>query len=75
MAEVNDPNSLLDEPQFERAFVAIGLLDLDLALTHAKKIQPKSVQLMARLQTIQGIIKQGARKPKRSPSPVKASPR
>lgn len=64
MAELNDPNSLLDEPEMERAFVAVGSLDLDLALTQANKIQPKPVQLMARLQTIQGAIKQAVSKPK-----------
>jgi hypothetical protein len=73
MAEISDPNSLLDEPGMERAFAAVGLLDLDLALTNAKKIQPKAVQLIARLQTIQGVIKQGTAKPK--PSPPKAEPR
>ena len=74
MAELNDPNSLLDEPEMERAFVAVGSLDLDLALTQANKIQPKPVQLMARLQTIQGAIKQAASKPKPL-GPTKIAPR
>lgn len=73
MAELNDPNSLLDEPEFEKAFVTIGLLDLNLGLTQAKKIQPKPVQLMARLQTIQGVIKKDASKPKLT-APVKVAP-
>ncbi len=74
MAELNDPNSLLDEPEMERIFVAVGLLDLDLGLTQAKKIQPKPVQLMARLQTIQGVIKKEALKPKPKAPPVKVAP-
>ena len=74
MAELNDPNSLLDEPEFEKAFIAIGLLNLDLGLTQAKKIQPKPVQLMARLQTIEGVIKQAASKPKPAPPPTKVAP-
>lgn len=74
MAELNDPNSLLDAPEMERAFVAVGSLDLDLALTQANKIQPKAVQLMARLQTIQGAIKQAASKPKPL-APTKLAPR
>jgi hypothetical protein len=74
IAELNDPNSLLDEPEMERAFVAVGLLDQDLALTQANKIQPKPVQLMARLQTIQGAIKQAASKPKPL-APTKVAPR
>jgi hypothetical protein len=75
MAKLNDPNSLLDEPEMERVFVAVGLLDLDLGLTQAKKIQPKPVQLMARLLTIQGVIKQAASKPKPKAPPVKVAPR
>lgn len=74
MAELNDPNRLLDEPEFENAFVAVGLLDLILGLTQAKKIQPKPVQLMARLQTIQGVIKKDASKPKPKAPPVKVAP-
>ena len=75
MAELNDPNSLIDAPEMDQAFNGIGLVNLELGLTQAKRIQPKPVQLMARLQTIQGVIKQAASKPKQSPSPVKASPR
>jgi hypothetical protein len=75
MAELNDPNSLLDEPLMEQAFVGIGLLDLKLGLTHAKRIQLKPVQLVARLQTIQGVIKQAASKPKPASAPVKVAPR
>ena len=74
MAHLNDPNTLLDEPDMERAFTAVGLFDLDVGLTHARRIQPKPVQLMARLQTIQGVIKQDALKPKPKP-PVKVAPR
>lgn len=75
MAELNDPNSLLNEPEMERAFVAVGLLNLELGLTQAKRIQPKPVQLMARLQTIQGVIKQAASKPKPASAPTKVAPR
>lgn len=75
MAELNDPESLLDEAEMERAFVAVGLLDLELGLTHAKKIKVKPVQLVARLQTIQGVIKQAASKPKPPSAPTKAAPR
>jgi hypothetical protein len=64
VAELNDPATLLDEPEMEQAFSAIGLLDLDSGLTYARRIQPKAVQLLARLQTIQGVIKQAAAKPK-----------
>lgn len=73
MADLNDPNSLFDAPDMEQAFTAIGKLDLDVGLTHAKKIQPKPVQLLARLLTIQGVIKQNASKPKPASSPTKVS--
>ena len=74
MAELNDPNRLLNEPAMEQAFTAVGKLDLDVGLTHAKKIQPKPVQLLARLLTIQGVIKQNASKPKPAASPAKVAP-
>ena len=73
MEELNDPNTLLDEPDMEQAFTAVGLFDLDVGLTHARRIQPKPVQLMARLQTIQGVIKQSAAKPKPASAPTKAA--
>jgi hypothetical protein len=75
MSELNDPNSLLDDADMEQAFTAVGVFDLDVGLTHAKKIHPRPVQLIARLQTIQGVIKQAAAKPKPSAPPVKAAPR
>lgn len=74
MAKLNDPNSLLDEPLMEQAFVGVGLLDLEVGLAQAKKIQPKPVQLLARLLTIQGVIKQNASKPKPVSSPKKVAP-
>ena len=73
MAELNDPNSLLDEPDMEQAFTAVGSFDLDVGLSHAKKIQPKPVQLLARLQTIHSVIKQAAVKPKPAGAPAKVA--
>lgn len=72
MAELNDPNSLLDSPEMDQAFNAVGLLDIEVGLTQARRIQPKPVQLMARLDTIQALIKQGVQKPKAS-LPMKGS--
>jgi hypothetical protein len=66
--DLSDPNIILAQGDMEQAFVAIGLFDLDTGLTQSKKIQPKPVQLMARLQTIQGVIKRDASKP-RMPAP------
>jgi hypothetical protein len=57
MAELNDPRSLLDAPEMEQAFVAIGLVDLDRGLAEAKRIENRSVQLVARLEVLQGFSK------------------
>ena len=73
IAKLNDPNRLLNEPSMEQAFTAVGKLDLKVGLTHAKNIQPKPVQLLARLLTIQGVIKQNASKPKPASAPAKAA--
>ena len=70
MAELNDPMTLLDEPDMEHAFSSVGLIDLPSGLTEARRIQPRAVQLVARLETIQGIIKRNALRPK----PPKKSP-
>jgi hypothetical protein len=41
----------------EQAFVAIGLVDLDRGLAEAKRIENRSVQLVARLEVLQGFSK------------------
>jgi len=41
MAELNDPISLLDDREMERAFSSIGLVDLNRGLTEAKRIDLK----------------------------------
>lgn len=64
MAELDDPNSLLDEPYLEQAFTEVSKFNLDAGLVHAKNIQPKAVQLLARLQAIQTTVKQGGVKTK-----------
>lgn len=64
MAELNDPMTLLDEPDMEHAFSSVGLIDLASGLTEARRIQPRAVQLVARLETIQAIIKRNALQPK-----------
>ena len=75
MAKLNDPISLFDSPEFEQAFSAAGVIDLDAGLTSANKIQSKPVQLLARLQTIQAVIKRGMGKAKPASSPAKGAPR
>jgi hypothetical protein len=67
MAELNNPNSLLDAPEMEQAFSTTGLIDLERALEQAKRIEPRAVQLTARLEAIQGVIKRPLSKPKSVP--------
>lgn len=73
MAELNNPKSLLDAPEMEQAFSSSGLVDLDRSLAEAKKIELKPVQLVARLETLQGVIRR--KPPGRQPParPAKAS--
>jgi hypothetical protein len=75
VAELNNPLSLFDSPEFEQAFSAAGVIDLDAGLTSANKIQAKPVQLLARVQTIQAAIKRGPGKAKPASSPAKDAPR
>jgi hypothetical protein len=67
LAELNNPNSLLDAPEMEQAFSAAGLIDLERTLEQAKRIEPRAVQLAARLEAIQGVIKRPVSKPKSVP--------
>jgi len=64
MAELNDPNSLLDAAEMDQAFSLIGLHDLERGLAQARTIEPRAVQLVARLETIQSVIKHPPSKPK-----------
>jgi hypothetical protein len=73
MAELNDPNSLLDAPEMEQAFSFVGLFDLDRSLAQAKRIEPRPVQLVARLETIEGIMKRIALRPKMPAKPTVVS--
>jgi hypothetical protein len=69
MAELNDPNSLLDAAEMDQAFSLVGLRDLERGLALARKIEPRAVQLVARLETIQGIVKRPPSNPKVTAKP------
>jgi hypothetical protein len=73
MAELNNPNSLLDAPEMEQAFSTIGQIDLERALEQAKRIEPRAVQLTARLEAIQSVIKLPRSKPKSVTPPKPAA--
>jgi hypothetical protein len=70
MAQLNDVYSLIDAPEMDQAFTAAGLRDLDRGLAYARKIDLRPLQLIARLETIQGIIKRPLPKPKTSAKPA-----
>jgi len=75
MDELNDPNSLFDSPEMEQAFSSAGLADLDTTLTQAKRIDMKSIQLLARIETLQSVIKRLSQKPRATPkAPNSLSP-
>lgn len=57
MAELNDPNSLLDAAEMDKAFSSAGLVDLDRSLALAKQIETRPVQLVARLDVVERTIK------------------
>ncbi len=63
-AEVNDPRSFLDSPEFAHAFSTIGLLDLERTIIEARKIEIKSLQLVARLEAAGEVLRADARRPK-----------
>jgi hypothetical protein len=70
-AQVNDPRGLIDTQELSNAFSSMGVQDLYLTLIEARKLEDRSVQLVARLEAIKEVIKAEARKPKtanRSPA-------
>jgi len=69
MAELNNPNSLLDAAEMDQAFSLVGLRDLERTLIQARRIEPRAIQLVARLGTIQGIIKSPPSRPKVAAKP------
>jgi hypothetical protein len=70
--ELNDPLGFLDASEMEQAFASIGLMDLDNGLILAKTIELKPLQMVARLETLQGIIKRNS--PKLKPGKVTSLP-
>ena len=66
-AELNDPRSLVESMDLAQAFSAIARFDLERAIIEGRKIVPKSVQLVARLEAAGEILRIDARKVKRQP--------
>jgi hypothetical protein len=57
MAELNDPRGLLDAEEMEQAFVGASKVDFQRAVAQAKRIQPKSVQFVARLEALREMTR------------------
>jgi hypothetical protein len=71
--ELDDPKSLFEAPEMEQAFTSLGLIDLGNTLNQANRLDSKPVQLLAKLQTVQGVIKRASLVPKapsRLPKPM-----
>jgi hypothetical protein len=66
-AELNDPRSLVESMDLAQAFCAIARLDLERAIIEGRKIVPKPVQLVARLEAAGEILRIDARKVKTQP--------
>ena len=66
--EINDPRSLLDAPELDHAFSSIGAVDLEQAISEARKIGVKPVQLVARLEAVGEAMRIDARRPRSKPA-------
>lgn len=54
--DFDDPRSLADAPELQRAFSSIAHADFANALAAAKEIEPKQIELLARLATLEGVL-------------------
>jgi hypothetical protein len=59
LAKVNDPRSLVDAPEFWRAFSSAGHVDLDGTLLATSQIQDEAISRMARLATCEQWLTAG----------------
>ena len=62
MSELNDPRSFTDSPEVQRAFSSVARVDFDGTLLAAGRINPASVQLMARLATAETALAKRTRR-------------
>jgi hypothetical protein len=71
--QLNDPRTLVDAQELEDAFSALGTVDMERAIIGARKIEIKPVQLIARLEAIEPVIKSDARRRKTGPATRRSS--
>ena len=70
LAQLNDPYALIESSEMEQAFSTLGLRDLYRGLATARRVDIRPLQLVARLETIQGVLKSPPPKPKPKPKPA-----
>lgn len=63
---LDDPLSLKDSPELQRAFSTIAAADFEGALSVARQLQPELVGLLARLATLESVLKKTNNKIKSS---------
>lgn len=59
LAKVNDPRSLIDAPELQRAFSSVGSVDFDSALLAAGQVKDGTIRLIARLSACQRWLTEG----------------
>jgi len=59
LAEINDPRSLIDASELQRAFSSVGSVDFDGALLAASQIKDGALRLIARLSACQKWLTEG----------------
>jgi len=59
LAKVNDPRSLIDAPELQRAFSSVGSVDFDSALLAAGQVKDGAIRLIARLSACQRWLTEG----------------
>ncbi|MCA1602234.1 MAG: hypothetical protein LC776_11520 [Acidobacteria bacterium] len=67
---LDDPLSLKDAPELQRAFSTIASNDFEGTLSVARQIEPKLIGLLARLATLEPVLKKTKNKIKLSATPM-----
>jgi hypothetical protein len=75
MIALNDPLSFLDANELEKAFSSTGVVEMDRALTEARLLEFKPVQLVARLAAMEGFVRSEWNKPKPKSTVQPANPK
>ena len=72
--EINDPRSLVDSPDLQRAFSSLARADFEGTLIAAGRINPLPVQLIARLATSEAALTNRTKKPNAAPEKKSRQP-